>query len=212
MLSSWRRLALIVMVGALGVACARSNQALVPSMSEYCARLMREFSAPASDSAYQHALSNMVSCPQQGAPLLAGLWDTPPANDATLEVLVRLTGLLRDGGLYLAAQRIAQAQARPSRERLAALRALVGVYNPRLFAHDWGRPAYPGAPGNAVSIGMSSHVVPRQGPIPLPTAAGAQITDFYATLEQSDSNAQVRYVAKELLQALSYYGPGESVP
>ena len=211
-LGQHRRVFSAAMVATLGIACIRSNEAAVPSLAEYCAQLVREFRAPGSDSVHQNAISNLQSCPEQGIPLLAELWNAPPQSDETFEVLVRHSGILRDGRLYAAARRIAEAPARPSRERSGALRALVSIYRPGLSAHDWGRPAYPGAPANAVSIAMSSHVVERQGPVPLPEGVAAQIVDLYATLAQSDSNSQVRYVAKELLRKLTYYGSAKAVP
>jgi hypothetical protein len=181
-------------------------------MKAYCERLVREFRAPASDSVYRSALSNLMSCPEQGVPLLEGLWEAPPADDSTFETFVRVAGTLRDGRLYMAARRMAQDPDRPSRERLAALRALVPLYNPSLFAHDWGHPAYPGAPANSVSIGHYSHPSVQHGAVGLPADAGAQIVELYADLERTDPDAQVRYVAKVLHRDIVRHKAGEGLP
>jgi hypothetical protein len=207
-----RRQLELMLILAAGIGCARAPEPAVPSMAEYCNRLVREFKAPASHSVYRSALSNLMSCPKEGVPLLVSLWTTPPADDSTLEAFLTVAGTLRDGRLYAGARRIAQDPDRPSRERLAALRALVPLYNPWLFAHDWGHPADPGAPANSVSIGQYSHPSVRHGAVGMPANVGDQITELYADLAQTDPNAQVRYIAKVLHRGILHYRAGERVP
>jgi hypothetical protein len=78
MLSGPCQLQLTLKFAAAGIGCARSHEPAVPSLRVYCDRVVREFRAPASDSMYRSALSNLMSCPEQGVPLLVGLWEAPP--------------------------------------------------------------------------------------------------------------------------------------
>jgi hypothetical protein len=203
---------LLLLVAGVGLGCARASEPALESPAQFCRRAVDLLSPPVSDSAYRTALPMLYSCPKQGGALLARIWENPPSNDTTLALLVGVGGHIHDGRIYAAAHGAAADTTRARTERLAGLFTLVSHYNPYLSAHDWGRPAYPGAPANQVGIGQSAHLVMGRGAVPLPRDAGVAIVGLYAELGRSDPDPQIRYVASELHRQIGRYVAGEQSP
>jgi hypothetical protein len=165
------------------------------SLASVCDRAAATVAREHSGQQYYLAVSDVASCPQRGAPALIGQWQRPPRDTVALRVLGEVSPRIRDGELFLAVRQVFMDPTRPRLERLAALNALVGYYNPRLSLR-FPEPGHGNLPGSAyVMIGMGNPVITRPGGTPLTATVQQDVLRVLSEVGSTDPDERVRKIA-----------------
>jgi len=188
---------------ALSVVVSRSLPAQgSPSDSPGCSAAAQDVRAGKSVESVRHGLGGLLECPQSGPPTLAKVWESPSVDPEVLNTLSHASAGIRDMRVLSAVIKSADNAALVRAVRLAALRTLVRLYDPKREVEFKTR-TEDGANGPVfVMMGRWTSTVGRDGAFPI-TQAGKN--DILATLDRlgnTDSDPALRRVAVQLRREL----------
>lgn len=170
---------------------------------QYCEKQERALNDHESGPDYRQAISNMQSCPSMASKALVAQWNRKHTDAIALEILGRITPLIRDQNLFDAAARVAADGKRPRNERLAAFTALAGYYDSKMSISYTDQLDQPGLMGFAyVRIGRTSAML-TEGMNPLRADAQSRALRIFANAANNDADPTIRSIALFLSEILT---------
>ncbi|MGH7718738.1 MAG: hypothetical protein ACREON_07840, partial [Gemmatimonadaceae bacterium] len=150
---------------------------------------------------YRSKVQALGTCTSDIGPTsLRSLWSAVGPTADRLNVLVASSSQLRDRRLLATLRDVALDRNRPRLVRIAALRALAAYASPQLrFTFAELTPTSSGA----VSLGTYvDHAITSDGPQRLPEAVKGYVIEVLSMLEESETDAHVRYAAERIGRVL----------
>jgi hypothetical protein len=190
-----------VLVGPLSSLNAQSQSSIL-SHEAYCEKLQTALDARGSSLEYLSAISNIQSCRSVAAKALIAQWNRTQTDPATLEVLGRITPLIRDQQLFEAAASVAADDRRSRNERLSAFSALAGYFDSTVSISYTDRLEQPGLTGfSYVFLGFTSSRL-TSGTSPLHSDTRSRVLQIFTRTASSEPDSTIRSIALFLSEVL----------
>jgi hypothetical protein len=185
------------MAGIFPSALESQTPKSILSQEEYCRRLQATLVDRNSGTEYLNAISNIQSCQSVAAKSLVAQWNRKQTDPAVLDLLGRISPLIRDQQLFEVTVRIARDATRPRNERLAAFAALAGYADPTVSI-SFHRLDETGLTGfSYVWLGRTS-VKPLQGMTPLHLDTRNRVLEIFTETAKNEKDETIRAIASFL--------------
>lgn len=189
----------------LGLACLAMlpGAAAAQRDEDACAPAEASLRATPRGAASRRAIGVLLGCPVAGPRALAAEWEGTLGDTSDLGLLGDASARLMDKRLLRALCAVALDTLRDRQVRLAALRGIVGQFDPSLEVVYRTPAARPDLPGSAYAM-LGAYVEPlgRAGAEPLSGSDRQEILGVLRRLETSGSDEVIRKVAGYLLLRL----------
>jgi hypothetical protein len=183
---------------ALSLLVVRSGRAQTVTATT-CEQASALVQARRSAADYARGVVNLQNCTAAAA-VLSQQWAQAPRDTTSLRALATTSGRTRDRSVLAAVTGAAVQSSDPVPVRMAAMAALVTLYDPCLTVTYW--PASAGTAGRSVaSLGSYSHNVSTNGPSPLDGSSRSAILATFDKLA-TDSDTLIASYAKQLAKQL----------
>ncbi len=164
-----------------------------------CTRAEATLRTHAGGREYNDAIAALQGCPDDGPRLLAEQWAAPPRDSVALRLLADISSRILDRRLFEAARALVVDGAASLDARLAAMRVLVGHYDPCLTVDFRINPA-PDAAGQAVAawFGRKSANPSKRGSELLPSSVRGDVLTTLNAVATTGADGAVREAARGL--------------
>jgi hypothetical protein len=164
-----------------------------------CARAGAGVRSGATGSEYDNAVNTLRDCPVDGPRLLAEQWTAPPRDSVALGQLAEASAFMLDERVFEAARGVVANRGALRAVRLAAMRVLVGHYDPCL-AVTIQVSSQRGPPVMAVAVlfGEMEHNMSRRGSVPLATSVRGDVLSTLDAVAATEPDSIVREAARKL--------------
>jgi hypothetical protein len=190
-------------IGGIPAALESQIPEKVLSRDEYCHEQQATLASRRSGPEYLNAISNVQSCRSSAAKSLIAQWNRRQTDSAVLELLGRVSPLIRDQELFEVTVQIARDAKRPRNERLSAFTALAGYADPTVSI-SFHRLDEAGLTGfSYVWLGRTSAVL-TPGVTPLRSDTRNRVLQIFSDVADDPTDQTIQAIAsflsKELLR------------
>jgi hypothetical protein len=192
-----QRTTLLFLLSGGMIPTASAQESVVDTLTRagICARAAQRLQQGVSGQAYFGAVAALPYCPATGGQVLRQQWEHPPSDTVEQRVLGEVTPRLRDHQVFEAVLRVFRDPSRPRELRLAALRALMGYYQPGLKASFVDREVQVDYGGAYVLMGRGDSTTTPSRSAPLTAGSRGEILQAIKQVAAQDPDKRVRLIA-----------------